>query len=288
MEHAEVTARLLLYLGVFALVGSGFFARWIGPELAQSCRAALRVLLFAGGFLTATGSLYLVVHISEMLGSPFWELAPRYLTQTQQGQLLLLRLLLVAVLLALGLGRPYPLERPAFVLTALGLLATLTLTAHAGAQGGLALPGHLVHTAVVVAWGGSLLALGLLWDGHPELRPAVERLSKLGEVAVVVFVLSGSLLALIHLGGRQEHFAISLPRAAANLTASDYGAALMRKLLGVAATLGTAALNRWWLLPRVQSGNRRAWLGRLIRLEALLLLGVLALTGFLASTSPPP
>ncbi|MER3479205.1 MAG: copper resistance protein [Meiothermus sp.] len=290
MDHShegsttEIITRTLLYLGVFAQVGVGFFARWIGPELAQNRRALRMVLPFGGALLAVGSSLYLAYHIVWMLGGPTREVYLSYLTQTQQGNLLLARVLLVVALLGNELGpaarRNQPLDKVVFSLTALALLATLTLTAHAGARGGVALLSHLVHTAAVVAWGGSLLALGLLWNGRPETLAAVERLSRLGGVAVILFVLSGSLLALTHLSG----FAISPPRAAANLTASAYGLALVRKLLGVAAVLGIAAFNRWWLLPR----TRRAWLGRLVRLEALILLGVLVLTGFLAATSPPP
>ena len=179
---AEIVTRILLYLGVFALVGAGFFARWIGPELTKQRRAPLMVLLIGGALLAVGSSLYLAYHIVWMLGGPSGEMYLSYLTQTQQGNLLLVRLLLVVALLGLGLGLPSRFDKAVFALVALSLLATLTLTAHAGAWGGTALPSHLVHTAVVVAWGGSLLALGLLWNGHPELLAPVERLSRCGPI----------------------------------------------------------------------------------------------------------
>lgn len=80
------------------------------------------------------------------------------------------------------------------------------------------------------------------------------------------------------------------PRA---LTSTPYGWLLLAKSGVVAVVLAVAVTNRWVLIPRVieaPSGQEStAWrrLTTAVRVEALLLVGVLAVTGVLVTTQPP-
>jgi putative copper export protein len=296
-NHAEspvlAVLRALLYLGVFSLVGTGVFARWVGMELAVVQRRVLSGWLLLGGLMVLFSSLYLVYHTLWML-SPglIWELLPAYLLESQQGTLVLVRLLLTVALAVLLLGSGQLWERMVHAGLSLGVLATLTFTAHAGAGGAVAIASDLVHLTLNTAWAGSVLALAVAWTvARPELLEAVRRLSLLGGVAVAGFWVSGILLGLGHLNSLNE-------------LGSSYGQAVLRKLMVVLLIMGVAALNRWALLPQIkkqipglalspkqrlsyEATERVEWLGWLVRLEATLLLGVLGASGILASTPPP-
>lgn len=55
----------------------------------------------------------------------------------------------------------------------------------------------------------------------------------------------------------------------------------------VGVILAVAALNRWWLLPALTPRGQTQPLGRVLKLEAALLLTVFAATGLL-TTQPLP
>jgi putative copper resistance protein D/copper transport protein len=279
-------------MGAFSLVGTGVFARWVGPELTRVQRPLLSAWMLLGGAVIVASSLYLVYHTLWML-SPglIWQLLPSYFLDSQQGNLVLVRLLLTAALAVLMLGPSRWWERLVHAGLSLGLLTTLTLTAHAGAAGSLAIASDLIHLVLNVAWAGSVLALAMAWTvARPELLQAVQRLSVLGAVAVASFWVTGVVLGLSHLSSVTE------------LTSSDYGQAALRKVMVVLMIMGIAGLNRWWLLPQIhkhlpglrlsgapslEAAERTEWLGWLVRLEAMLLLAVLSASGILASTPPP-
>lgn len=271
----EAALRALLYLGSFGLVGGGLFSRWIGPELSRQRPRRLWGLLWAGALLVAGSSLYLAYHVARTLGSP--EFFAPYLFETQQGNYLLLRLGLAALLLALGPGHPAPLQRLLHAGLGLAFLLTLSLTAHAGAKGGLALTADLAHLVASVSWGGGLLALALAWGPSPHTTSAVCRFSALALPAAGLFVGTGLLLAATHAGSVQP----------ATLAQHDYGRTLLVKSALVLLILGLAAANRWVLLPQVRRRGPAAGLRAGVGLEALLLAGVLVTTGFLATTAPP-
>lgn len=264
--------RGLLYLGVFALLGAGVFARWVGPELARQQRWRLWNMLSVGFLLAVYATVGLAWHTVDMLGDP--SLLGPYFLQSDQGNVLLVRLVMLGLLLILALGWQRW-DRLVYPLLALGLLGTLTLTAHAGARGGLMPLADLVHLSFASLWAGSLLALGLCWPGsrYEQVRQAIHRLSGLGLVSVLGVSLAGVFLALSQLG------------TLGNLLPSQYGRTLLLKLALVALVVGLAAINRFWLLPRLQNKQIRGL--NTVSLEALLMVGVLAMSGVLASTNPP-
>lgn len=267
----EAILRGLLYLGSFGLLGAGLFGRWIGSERSREAPWRLWGILWASALLVAGSSLYFAYHSAQMIGSAefFWP----YLLQTQQGNYLLLRLALAVGLLALG-----PQGRPLLHATlALGFLLSLSMTAHAGARGGLALIGDLAHLVASVSWGGNLLALLLTWDSRPSTQQAVQRFSNLSLLAAGLFVGTGLLLGLTHTGDLRP----------TTLSQHDYGRALLNKSILVGLILGLAGINRWWLLPRALRGNSLHRLEPMVLLEALLLITVLLTTGTLATTAPP-
>lgn len=121
---------MLLYLGSFALVGAGLYGRWIGQASTR-----LWGLLVLGALLVLVSSGLLVWHVVNNLGLPqgFWPMVGAYLSQTQQGNLLILRILMVLVLLLLGLRGFWPVH----LLAVAGLGLSVSLTSHAAAKGGV-------------------------------------------------------------------------------------------------------------------------------------------------------
>lgn len=272
-DHTQSLLRALLYVGVFMLLGAGVFVRYVGPEAARAQRWRLWYLL-SGGFLLALGAtLYGVYHLTWMLGDT--SLMGSYLLETRQGNLLLVRLGLLAGLLGLSMGW-LRLDRWLYPPLALGLLLTLSLTSHAGATGGLSLWAGLLHLGAGVVWAGCVLALAVVWPGtrYEAVLKAIRRLSALGLFSLVLVALMGLYLSWAQLGGLY------------NLWQTAYGQRLLLKLGLVGLVVGVAAVNRLWLLPRLQAKQAKGL--HTVSLEAALILGVLGASGLLATTEPPP
>ncbi|ADD28364.1 CopD family protein [Meiothermus ruber] len=274
-EHDNTLSilRAILYLGVFMLLGGGVFSRYVGPEAARAQRWRLWYLI-SGGFLLAVGAtLYGVYHVTWMLGDT--SLLLSYLLETSQGNWLLLRLGLLVGLLFLSMGW-FRLDRWLYPPLALGLLFTLTLTSHAAGGGLVQMFAGLLHLAFAAAWGGSVLALAVAWPGsrYDAILRAIQRLSTLGLGAVVLLSLMGLYLSWVRLG------------EVTHLWGTAYGQRLLLKLGLVGLVVGLAAVNRLWLLPRLREKRIKGL--QTVSLEAALLLGVLLVSGFLATTEPPP
>jgi copper transport protein len=86
--------------------------------------------------------------------------------------------------------------------------------------------------------------------------------------SVLTLVVTGILNSLRHLTGLEQLL-------------SDYGLALVLKILLVAGTLTAAAVSRWRLR------QKRIPLGS-VRVEAAMTVAVLAITALLSTTAPPP
>lgn len=272
-DNTQSVLRGALYIGVFLLLGAGVFARYVGPEATRTQRWRLWYVLSGGFLLTLGATLYGIYHVTWMLGDT--SLMGSYLLETTQGNLLLVRLLLLLGLLVLSMGW-FELDRWLYAPLALGLLLTLTLTSHAGATGGLQLWADLVHLSFGVIWAGCVLTLAVVWPGtrYEAVLRAVQRLSALGLSSVVLVGLMGAYLAWERLG------------EVSNLWTTAYGQRLLLKLGLVMLVVGFAAVNRLWLLPRFQAKQARGL--QTVNLEATLIVAVLGVSGFLATTEPPP
>lgn len=193
--------------------------------------------------------------LADVLGSSFGRVAA-----LRMGGGLLLWILVGAVQEARGRGGW------AILLLGLAVAFVDAAASHpvvaAPAAAGLVL--NAVHDSAMALWVGGLVAL--IWLlALPELRPArhdlVMRSSRLAVLAVAVLIATGALLALAHLG------------RPADLITSTYGLVLTLKLIAVAVAL-LAALR----------GLRVGGSGTL---EAIALIGVVALAGLLVSLPPP-
>lgn len=148
--------------------------------------------------------------------------------------------------------------------------------------------GHLVTGAF---WVGGVIGLLCVLvaarpatpGGAPRIRPntlveAVARFSQYALISVIVLAISGTVMAILTVGSWGTLFG------------SDYGRLLLIKLGIVAAVLLLAAWNRLHLLPRItrQPSEQQQWasLRRTLTGEAVLLIAIIAVTGFLTNTSP--
>lgn len=212
---------------------------------------------------------------SVSLHGGFWPV----LTGTRFGIVWLCRLVLALLLMLLLL---LPLTRHLQLLLAAALAATLALVGHAGATPGPAGDLHLVsdiaHLLAACCWLGALPALAMFLLSRQRVTGvhtrAVQRFSVLAIISVAILATTGLINSWALVG---------VPR---DLWTTSYGRALALKLGLFAAMLGIAAVNRFYLTPRlVQPGSSRA-LVRNTLAEVALGLGILLLVGALGTLPP--
>ena len=239
--------------------------------------------------------LWLALELPLMSGEPFHEAiqGPTFsvvLEQTWFGRVWTARTLLALALLAwIVFGRRGTWVSPAALLLAAAYVAAPALAGHAaggqGFEGIFRIGVDMMHLAAAGAWLGALPGLALVLAAAREsgakaaidtASRATRRFSTLGVVSVTVLIATGIANAAY------------LVRSFAALTTTEYGHLLLAKLALVAVMLAFAAVNRWWLSPRVAARDVRS-VGRLAGstvLETVAGLGAVALVGVLGITVP--
>jgi copper transport protein len=295
--------RGLGYVATLLVAGAALFALAVA-RTDDDRRRVRRVGLPAAGVAVAVALLAWPLQVMAVTGHALPEaLRLSVLGDTLSssfGQAWLLRVVALSALIALwqlGAGR--------WPAAAAGLVAA----------GSFVLDGHqrsMEPTAVLVAGDLVHLAAGALWFGGLVLLVATVRSRSLQDdpVGAARLVSRFSVLALwsvLALTASGLAMAWALVRTPQALRGTEYGTLLSVKITLVLLVVGVAAYNRWRLVPAVAARTpaggsvdapaaatgtspraRAAWrrLGTTLGVEALLLVGVLLVTGFLVVTRP--
>lgn len=282
----------LHYLGLLGLAGLLFFHQVVLGTAEQPSRRTRRLLWMAFGTAAATALLLIPVSGARVAGIEFVTYA------ADSGSLV------ISPVASWWSGISRPVVVSAALVAVFGLIAALAgtrgrLLATGSAAVALGTPLLVGHTQTVQpGWLMLLadyghLAAGAFWLGGviglvgyllaartplTEALPVVARFSKFALISVGVLAASGVTMAVLILGSWSA------------LLHTDYGRTLLIKLGIVGVVVVLAAWNRFELLPRIaeQPAGTRPWrsLRRALGAEAVLLLAVLAVTGFLTNASP--
>jgi copper transport protein len=197
---------------------------------------------------------------------------------------------------ATGLALPSAIS-PAVLLIGLPLLAIAAMPAlggHASVQSpkGLLLPANIVHVVAMAAWLGGIAVLVLVLraataalEGGDRIRllaGTVARFSALAGVAIAAVVLTGVIQSIVYL----ESFGQLLDTA--------FGRAVLIKSVLFVLICALGFVNRNRVLPRLKAsaaagdtaGQAGVLLRRVLRVELVVGLLVIAVTGALASYAP--
>ncbi len=236
-----------------------------------------------------SGAVWLVLLALDILGTSIADVclhggAWSVLTDTRFGLVWCIRLAL-ALLLALLL--PWRATRWLQITIAAAFLGLLALVGHAGATPGPAGDLHLVsdilHLLAAGAWLGGLPAFAFfLWQagrGTGRARDAatvrvVDRFSRLGVLSVGILLASGLVNSWSLLNGPRD------------LIASDYGRLVALKIALFGAMVAIAAVNKFYLTPRLPTAAALRALRRNSLAEICLGLCVLVFVAVLG-TQPP-
>jgi copper resistance protein D len=256
---------------------------WLPPVLS----AAAVVSLFSGVAWLLLLAAQNSANIAD-LGEAIVSIVP----EANYGWVWPFRLALAASLLVLLPGRHGSTRRLLPLIAAsLVLLASLALTGNpANNQGETGFQHRLVDAIHLVAsgvWIGALAIFALLAirsvtylrdDEVQMFRDSLSRFSEVGTIAVAVLTFSGML---------NPAFFLSSLR-------TPYGQLLAVKIAFFVAMLGLAALNRFWLTPRLAAAVDSAGQGTALRalrisivLEAALGVLVFALVAWVGTLQPP-
>jgi len=256
--------------------------------------AVLRVRLVALTWVALaeallSGAVWLVLLASDVLGASIADVCLHgdlwpVLADTRFGLVWTGRLLL-ALLLAALLFRPT--MRMLQLATTAALLALPALVGHAGATpgtvGDIHLASDMLHLLAAGAWLGGLPALVLLlvharratqpvWDDFAII--ATRRFSVLGIFSVGILLATGVINSWNMLSGPSD------------LVASNYGRLVALKIGVFGAMVALAAVNRFYLTPRLPEPGASRALQRNSLVEILLGLCALLFVGILGTLPP--
>jgi putative copper resistance protein D len=302
-----VIVRGVHFAATSVMTGTLIFREVVAEAASRSARPAaiivrtqtLRVAWIFLAVATASAMIWLLLAAASMSGLSFGEsmtsdVLSTVVNETQFGRVSEIRLVL-AVIIASGLAYDrFPLARGLALAMSLGLTAALAWTGHAGstagAMGVLHLTADTLHLLAAAIWIGGLVSLVLLLSvsrndqtdaGVSFARDATERFSTMGVAIVVVVLATGVINGWILVGSWQA------------LIVTDYGRLLMLKVALFGVMLLTAAVNRFWLTPRLAlpSGSEPQFkvLRRLARnsmIEIILASMIFAIVGMLGTLHP--
>jgi putative copper resistance protein D len=264
----------------------------------------LGVAWFGLAIAMVSGAIWVLVQASAMSGLPFVEAASSevlstVLNETQFGFVSEVRFVLALILAACLVYDRLPLTRGLALVPAITFIAAIAWTGHAGSTSGqtgiLHLASDMSHLLAAAAWIGGLVPFVLLFgtarshraSGQQALawtaleKEIAQRFSTLGLISVGTLVATGIINAGILVGSLR------------GLLVSEYGQLLMLKLVVFAVMLGFAAVNRYWLTPRLVPSPKCAVgpeiLRQLLRnsvIEIALGLAVFAIVGVLGTLHP--
>ena len=164
-----------------------------------------------------------------------------------------------------------------------GAMFSHVAAGHAGAPTStqwLNLAAQWVHFLFIGAWIGGLVWLlaGTRKRPDDERVEPVRRFSTLATISVGVVVVTGTWRALDAIGLDQLDALVN----------TNYGRLFLIKLGVIVPLVALGATNKFWNVPAILRGERHhSRLRHTVRGEILLAAGVLAVTGFLASSPPP-
>lgn len=271
------------------LVGCVLAVHWLDDVAAESplrrlCVVCTAVMIlshlvrpwFAGASMSGSSSF-----------SGNMALIPEILSSTHQGKLwyintAALLALLAAILLAVRVAKRvavWPL-----VVSLLLIAGVKASSGHAGNGGDFTLDefsmfAHVLGTAV---WAGTIIASGLLVVPHLAKFPDPAPLWSYGKLLsrTVSWALLAIFVSAVYTADRELNGALS------GLWRSDWGKILMTKIAFVSLALVLGACTRFRCVQRSATSRRAALMVRLMRVEALVMIVVLALSGTLANTPP--
>jgi copper resistance protein D len=268
--------------------------------VATVMRTQIRSVAWVGlAIIVVSGAIWVLLEAAAMSGLALREaitadVLSTVVNETQFGLVFEIRSVLVIILAAcLVFDRLSPARWLARA-SALGFVAAIAWTGHAGSTAGemglLHLTADTLHLIGAAAWTGSLVPFALLLaaarrypcEASARLaRDATQRFSMLGIASVATVLGSGIVNAWILVGSIN------------GLIATQYGRLLMLKIALFAAMLAFAAVNRFWLTPRLASPLGSAAQLRALRqltrnsvIEIALALMIFAIVGMLGTLHP--
>lgn len=293
---AAVVAQAIGYLGLLGAAGLVVFQTALVPPSRRSALPArlLHRLALGGAVLAAIGLLVsLPLTSARQTGDGIGALAdPDAWTEQLTAEPGLTAWLAIAGL-ATGLAatvvatrRPHPRPRPGpvpSVVAVAGAALAVGSPALAGhtrtyGPGWLVVSSDVLHVACGAVWFGGLIGLWFVLRGaDAEPVPAGVVMTRFSTVA------GGLVLALstagVLLGWR-------IVGSWAALFGTTYGVTLLVKVGLAASVLAVAGYNRFRLLPRLSRTPSWSVLRRTVRVEASVLVVILALTGVLVEQNP--
>jgi putative copper resistance protein D len=268
--------------------------------VATVMRTQIRRLAWVGLAITVvSGAIWLLLVAAVMSGLALSEaitadVLSTVVNETQFGRVFEIRSLLAIILAACLAFDRLPPARWLALASALGLVAAIAWTGHAGSTPGetgfLHLTADTLHLIAAAAWTGSLIPFVLLLvavrhdpcEASARLaRDATQRFSTLGIAAVATVLGSGIVNAWILVGSVN------------GLIVTQYGRLLMLKIALFAIMVAFAAINRLLLTPRLAlpSGStaqldalRRLKRNSMIEIAVALL--IFAIVGVLGTLHP--
>lgn len=295
------------YLGLLALAGLLFFSHFIARDVRVTLPRIRRLTWI--GYGVALGATLLLIPVSgsrvtgnefitfrpdagDLVVLPFNSWAAGVSWQTLASAALVLVFGLVALIFDTRDRRAGRVS--AFVMVCAGLaLSVPVLVGHSQTVQPVwvMIGADLGHLATGAFWFGGVLGLictlmiprqkqaeGKPVMGSRQMIPVLGLFSYYALVSVIVLAISGTVMGLLIVGSWSALFN------------SDYGRLLQLKLGMVLCVIALAAVNRFGILPKISQIPTAAlqWvvLRRTLNGEAMILILVLAFTGFLANTSP--